>query len=176
MKSRIIYRIRQFWQAIWISPPTTEQLAVAQSILTTSQMNLFMQMQASEQNHSLRVLRTIQDQGDTNPDLLVAALLHDVGKIRYPLRLWERVFIVLGKKMFPNKSKHWGQAPPRGWRRPFVVAEQHPLWGGDLCLGAGTAPMAVTLIKRHQEKSGSTSSNQLEDHLLSILQKADDLN
>ena len=138
-------------------------------------MTLFTQLQASEQNHSLRVLREIQNRGEANPDLLVAALLHDIGKIRYPLRLWERVFIVLGKKFFPRRVKVWGQAKPRGWVRPFVVAAQHPLWGGDLALEVDTAPQAVSLIRRHQDKRHQRASDKIEDHLLSVLQNADNL-
>jgi len=174
-KPSIFYRAWQFWQTLWASPLTTEQLEPARSVLTDSQMKLFTQMQASEQNHSLRVLRAIQKQGETNPDLLVAALLHDVGKIRYPLRLWERVFIVLGKKFFPERSAVWGQMKPQSWSRPFVVAAQHPLWGGELALEAGTTPQAVRLIRHHQNKSANPTVDQTEAHLLSVLQNADNL-
>ena len=158
----LIYRAWQFWRSLWPSPPAPEELAAARSILTDSQMKLFIQLQASEQNHSLRVLREIQHQGETNPDLLVAALLHDVGKIRYPLRLWERIFIVLGKKLFPERIAAWGRDKPQGWARPFVVAAQHPLWGGDLALEADTAPQVVQLIRRHQDKLPPTTANQHE--------------
>jgi hypothetical protein len=173
--SSLIYRVRQFWLAVQSTAPTAKQLAPAQQILTASQMNLFTQMQASEQNHSLRVLQTIQNQGESNPDLHVAALLHDVGKTRYPLHLWERVFVVVGKKLFAQIAKKWGQGEPRGWKRPFVVAEQHPLWGWELALEAGTTPLAAKLIRRHQEKNANPTTNQLEEHLLSILQNADNL-
>lgn len=174
-KPAIFYRGWQFWQVLWASAPTPEQLAPARAILTDSQMKLFRQLQVSEQNHSLRVLRAIQKQGENNPDLLVAALLHDVGKIRYPLRVWERVFIVLGKKLFPKRSTVWGQSKPQGWSRPFVVAAQHPLWGGELALEAGTAPQAVRLIRHHQDKTTNPTADQTEAYLLSVLQNADNL-
>ena len=36
-----------------------------------------------------------REQGEENPDLLTAALLHDSGKTRTPLRIWERVVVVI---------------------------------------------------------------------------------
>ncbi len=172
----IFYRVRQFWLAVRSPAPTTEELAIAQEVLNPSEMALFTQMQASEQTHSLQVLKTIQERGQTHPDLLTAALLHDVGKIRYPLRLWERVFIVLGNKFIPRLTKTWGDSAPRGWRRPFVVADQHPLWGAELTTEAGTTPLAASLIRRHQETLPSNQDNSLEDRLLSILRHADNQN
>lgn len=171
--NNIFYRLEQFWLAVRSPAPTTEELEIAQEVLTPSQMALFSQMQASEQTHSLRILKTLQEQGETNPDLMIAALLHDVGKIRYPLRLWERVFIVLGDKFIPRYTKSWGNSVPRGWRRPFVVAAQHPLWGADLALEAGTTPLAASLIRYHQEIHPGNNPNTLEDRLLSALQHAD---
>ena len=171
--NNITYRLRQFWLAVRSPAPTTEELAIAQEVLTPPQMALFTQMQASEQTHSLQVLRTIKKQGEGHPDLLTAALLHDVGKIRYPLHIWERVFIVLGTNFFSGIAKTWGDSAPRGWRRPFVVAAQHPLWGADLALEAGTTPQAASLIRRHQEKTPPDHQDSLEDRLLSILKSAD---
>ena len=153
--------------------PTTDQLASAQEILSPTQMELFTHMQVSEQIHSLRVLRTLLEQGETHSDLLVAGLLHDVGKIRFPLRIWERVFIVLGKKLTPRYLKNWGNSIPRGWRRPFVMAEQHPLWGANLALEVGTTLLAASLIRRHQEICPLNHSTSLEDRLLSTLKNAD---
>jgi len=169
----IFYRLRQFWLALSAPTLTSEQLALAKEVLNSSQMALFTQMQASEQIHSLQVLKTIQELGDRHQDLMIAALLHDVGKIRYPLRLWERVFIVLGKKIFPRLVITWGNSIPRGWRRPFVVAEQHPLWGADMALEAGTTPLAISLIRRHQETQPINNPSTLEDRLLSTLKSAD---
>lgn len=108
----------------------------------------------------------------TNHDLWVAALLHDVGKIRYPLNLWERIEVVLFNSMMPGKAQDWGQAEPVGWRKPFVVALQHPGWGADLAERAGATPMTVALIRRHQEKTGVDTGNpdNIENQLLKQLQ------
>jgi hypothetical protein len=139
-------------------------------------MALFTRLQPSEQNHGLRVLQTLQNQGENHLDLLVAALLHDVGKTCYPLRIWERVVIVLGKQFFPNRMKQWGRAQTSSWKRPFVVASEHPSWGAELARKASASPLAVYLIREHQNDHPPEASNPLVKRLLSALQVADHQN
>jgi len=173
--ARLLYRTRQFWQALK-SPPALEDFELIQSILTPPQLGLFRQMQASEQAHSLRVLRALITQGETQGDLLVAALLHDVGKSRVRLRLWERVAIVLVKALCPGCVKRWGEGPPANWRRAFVVSARHPDWGAQMAVDAGASPLTAALIRRHQEDwpGAAGGSESLEDRLLSTLVAVDD--
>ena len=171
--SQVWYRTRQFWLAWRAEPPFDSELTAARSVLTTEQMNLFLLLQPSEQIHALRVLQTIQLQGESDPDLQTAALLHDIGKARAPLKLWERVVIVLGKRFFPRRAWSWGQGKPQGWKRPFVVAEQHPTWGGEMTAKVGLSPVAISLIRRHQTSDALDPARREEDRLLSILQAAD---
>lgn len=178
--SRFLYRSRQFWHAI--SNRTSQQdVELIKSVLTDPQIELFQRMQPSEQAHSLVVLNALLQQGEQNPDLLVAALLHDVGKSRAPLRIWERVMIVVVGAVCKGCLQKWGKMEHteaehiRGWRRAFIVAEQHPAWGADLAAACGTSPLATALIDRHQERLSSGANTQ-EDILLSKLQAVDDLN
>ena len=67
-----------------------------------------------------------------------------------------------------------GQRLP-AWQRPLVAARQHADWGAELAEQAGASPLAVALIRRHQQKVVLTDSN-LEDGLLSKLQAVDDQN
>jgi hypothetical protein len=62
-----------------------------------------------------------------------------------------------------------------GWRRAFIVAEQHPIWGADLAAECGTSQLAVSLIARHQEQIPPEASS-MEDILLRKLQAVDDNN
>jgi hypothetical protein len=175
---RLFYRAHQFWLAL-SAKPDPAGLEAARGVLTLVQMALFIAMPPSEQRHALKVLQKLLRQGESHPDLLVAALLHDVGKQRHPLHLLERVVIVLGQKLFPQKARHWGAEPPDGlhslpaWQRPFVVAAQHPAWGAQMACEAGVSRLGQALIRRHQEQAGG-DSRTLEDILLSKLQAVDD--
>ena len=185
---RILYRMRQFWLAL-NAAPDVQDLAAAAEVLSPAQMAMFQQMQSSEQAHSLWIFRQLRQRPaeqdlEAQHDLLVAALLHDVGKSRHPLRLWERVAIVLGKAFFPQQVHQWGLQSPVGWKRPFVIATQHPAWGAEMAAQAGASPLAVMLVRRHQDDLDTVVAGEepvLEDQnervlfrLLRLLQRFDE--
>jgi hypothetical protein len=180
--SRLLYRTRQFWMAL--NPAATHaDLEILATLLNGGQIGLFQRMQSSEQAHSLRVLQALLERGERDKDLCVAALLHDVGKTRYPLRLWERIWIVLALATCPDCVQRWGQDRDgqlervAWWQKAFVVAAQHPRWGAEMANEAGVSPLAVELIRRHQEKLPSPARREIthEETLLLILQSVDDL-
>ncbi len=191
MNINVGYRARQFWAAMRATPDPAN-LQMAQTYLTARQMKLFESMQPSEQAHSLQVFKQLYDQAGQDPaqmekdypDLLVAALLHDVGKSCQPLHLWERVLIVLGRAFFPRQARQWGQprvaveAGTKGkqswleWRRPFIIAEQHPRWGAELAADAGASPLAISLILHHQQEITAPPTT-LEERFLLKLQSVD---
>jgi len=173
---RILYRARQFWNAVF-SAPSLEDLETICPLLNPAQMALFRELHRSEQVHSIRVMRAVMATSDgfsveQRKYLIQAALLHDVGKNNYPLRLWERVLIVLAKAFAPNRVLDWGVGEPRGWRRAFVIARQHPVWGAQMAAEAGASPLAVSLIQRHQDLL-SDADEALEDQLVRLLRSAD---
>jgi hypothetical protein len=173
---RMFYRLRQLWETMF-ARPTAPDLTLAQDVLAPPLMALFLRLQPSEQAHSLRILRLLLEQGENHLDLLVAALLHDVGKSRYPLHVWERILIVVGKALLPKQARRWGQGQPRGWQRAFVIAEQHPAWGAEMAGGAGASPLTVSLIRNHQEIPPPvhfSEGPQIENLLLHRLQSLDD--
>ena len=174
---RIAYRVQQFWHTL-TAKPDQDDLTLAEKLLSPALLNLFMQMQASEQAHSISIARQLLEDDQVDNDLIIAALLHDVGKSRYPLRLWERTIIVVGNRLFPTKASQWGQGAPAGWRRAFVVAAQHPAWGAEMVAQAGASPMVVAIVRRHQDQIGLDAETvggdrSLEDQLVYKLQLID---
>ncbi len=170
---RARYRVAQFARHLWPAPLTPAERAEVQRVLPPPLAALFWRMTRAEQAHSLRVLRAL-DRPEP-PELLQAALLHDVGKTCAPLSLSGRVAVVLARRALPALAQHWQQAEPAGWRRPFVTAARHAEWGADLAAQAGAAPLAVALIRRHQAPA-PRPPRSAEDELLYALQLADDDN
>ena len=168
------YRFRQGVRALgsWLRPVDD---ALAEQHLSPALAALYRQMRRSERQHSLRVLHSLIAAGHTDPDLLVAALLHDVGKIRTHFFLPEKVLVVLVKAATPTLYRRWGSGPARGWRRPFAVSVQHPAWGAEMVAAAGGSPLAVELIRRHADALDSADRTHA-DRLLRALQGVDDLN
>ena len=168
-----VYRVGQFWHYWRNAPLNRAAQTQVDSILPSPELRaLFRQMSPGEQRHSLTVLKQVDAQyPSAPPELRQAALLHDVGKTVAPLNIVERVWVVVGRKLFSHTWQRWGQGQPRSWRKAFVVACQHARWGADLAAQAGAGPLVSNLIRRHQ--TPVTRSATLEDELLKHLQAAD---
>ena len=169
------YRLWQFWQivtAVPLVPSAREEVA---AILTVDEMKLFERLSLNDQWHSYRVMKMLQAAGYEQTPLLVAALLHDVGKTRLPLSVWQRSLIVLASILLPRQTAVWGQGDAVGWKRPFAVKVQHPAWSAAMATAVGSHPLAVRLMQRHQEPILPEDSSE-EAELLRLLQWADDQN
>jgi hypothetical protein len=165
--SRIAYRSRQFWSFL-TGPRSQVRTETLLPYLAPSQIALFCHMRAAEQVHGFHVFEQLKSNGQSNPDLLAAALLHDVGKIMYPPTLLERVAVVLGHRFLRRQSARWSEGKPTGFRRPFVVAAHHAEWGADLARQAGASRRTVELIFRHHDPGPGG------DPQLAALQAADE--
>ncbi len=166
------YRVWQFGRLLSARMPP-EALAEVSVVLPPPLFELFARMTPADQFHSYGVRQMLIERGQTNPDLLTAALLHDVGKIKIPLRVWERVLIVFAFKFFRPAAIRWGRGQLAPVTRSFVVAVQHAAWGAEMVHAAGGNTAVVELIRRHQDKIESQGG--LSD-LLKALQSADNLN
>ncbi len=167
------YRIKQGLRAL-VAFARPVDMETARCHLAPPLMSLFLQMRRSEQQHSLAVLRTLHAAGHVEPDLMAAALLHDVGKSRAPFHLWDRVLVVLVKAACPRCAARWGKGPPVGWRRPFAVAVQHAEWGAEMLRAAGAPARVVQLVARHDRFRGAPTNET--ERLVAALRAADEAN
>ena len=83
-----------------------------------------------------------------------AALLHDVAKSTGGVTLFHRIAVVLIKIARPDWAARLTQTPApdrANLRYPFWAHANHPQQGAEMAAAAGCDPLAVTLIRRHQE-------------------------
>lgn len=160
-------RLRQGLAALLAFALPLDHALVAQH-LTPDLQDCFDRLRRSEQLHSLRVLRALQRQGDVPPELAAAALLHDVGKTRWPFPLWQRVLVVLLPALAPGLANELARGDETNLlARPFLLQQQHPAWGAQLARAAGASERVVTLIESHAQPPG-------DDQWLARLQAADE--
>jgi HD domain len=132
--------------------------------LTGPQLALFDGMHVADRRHGLDVVATLRSEGVTDPEVLLAGLLHDAGKGR--TGVWPRVIHALGQA--------YGSWIPRlaGVLPPIDVAlarlRDHAEVSASMARAAGCSPRTVELI-RHQEAPIDPEAGRL-------LQLADEAN
>ncbi len=171
------YRLGQFGRALDFRVPHRDR-ALAAALLTPAQLAAFHLMGSPDRRHAARVTRALQDAGARDPDLLVAALLHDLGKVdaagRGRVRLPHRVSKVLLARLAPWLWRWAGGRARRGPTRGYYLLQQHPALGAAWAARLGVSPRACALIAAHQEGPGRSVG--VDATLLRQLRAADDRN
>lgn len=170
------YRLRQGLRAL-ISFARPVDLALVDRYLSPAEKALFLRLRRSEQIHSLNVLRAVLAQAPETPSALAAAaLLHDVGKVRYPLRVAQKTTLVLVRAAAPRFFRQMSAGDPhKRARRPFIAHVRHPEWSAELLAEAGSSPEVVWLARHHADPAERHADHPLFP-LLKRLQAADDTN
>jgi len=114
--------------------------------LTDLQLALFDGMHVADRRHGLDVVATLRAEGVTDPEVLLAGLLHDAGK--GPTGIWPRVAYSLGQRYGSWVWRVAGVLPPFG--AALTRLRDHAEVSASLSRAAGCSPRTVELI-RHQD-------------------------
>jgi predicted HD phosphohydrolase len=149
-------------------------LALARRHLSVREFEAFRSMARSEQLHSLQVLHCALKADPAAPSALIAAaLLHDVGKSRYRLSVWQKTLAVIVEAFAPGLSRRLSEDDTiTFWRAPFIVRRRHASWSGEMLRACGSDATVIWLVEHHQEDAVNFREHRHYD-LLRNLQVAD---
>ncbi len=152
--ARAPYRIGQLGRALapWVA---ARDRALAEAMLAPAQLAAFRLMSPTDQRHAVRVARHLLHEGLCDPDLLVAALLHDLGKVDPAalgrVRLLHRVTKVVLTKVAPGLWWRVSTQTGRGLLRGYYLLRHHPTLGAVWAARLGVSERACALIAAHQD-------------------------
>lgn len=129
--------------------------AILAATLSGPQSEAFRRLPVHDQAHLCRVYRALRDDGMDDPDLLTAALLHDLGKIdaggRSQVRLVDRIARVVIARVAPPLLRRLARLPAPGWRRGLALAVHHPALGAERAADLGCSDRTCWLIAHHHD-------------------------
>jgi hypothetical protein len=168
------YRVGQFLRHLAPRRLDEGEWREVGQVLRQGELALFSRFGPADQRHSLEVMRSLRAGRPGDPDLLAAALLHDVGKTRIRLGVLERSLAVLIGGIAPGLARRWGRGQPAGLRKAFAARAQHADWGATMAQAAGSTARVVRLIQHHQDShQPPLAAEEIEQ--LRLLRQADDL-
>ena len=156
-------KTRQFRAHLRARVSPLERAALA-SWASPAQLEVFDAMHVADRRHGLDVVATLRAEGASDPELLLAGLLHDAGK--GDTGIWPRVAYSLGQHYGSWAWTAAGIVP--GWSAALERLREHAEASAAIAAAAGCSPRTVELI-RHQDAP-------LDDAAGRLLQLADDAN
>jgi hypothetical protein len=142
----------------------TEERSALDDWLTPAQLAVFDGMHVADRRHGLDVTATLRVGGVTDPEVLIAGLLHDAAK--GDTGIWPRVAHSLGQQ-YGTWIWRVARIVP-GWSAVIDRLRDHAAASADLALAAGCSPRTADLI-RHQDAPIDPDAGRL-------LQLADEAN
>jgi hypothetical protein len=139
-----VHRVEQFFGHLR-AEVGADEVARAHAWLPAEARSLFDGMPIADRRHALDVVARLTDAQHDDPDLLVAALLHDVAK-GHRMRLWHRVGGVLLAALAPRLLARLASPDPRSWRHPFHLYLHHAALSAEVAARAGCSPRTVAFI------------------------------
>jgi putative nucleotidyltransferase with HDIG domain len=159
----VTYRVGQFMAALASSrdPQVDKRL---DDLLTNERQRVLLQrLSAFDRRHHLDVYTRLRSTGCDDDDILMAALLHDVGKAdeRGRVRLGHRVVRVLLAKSTPSVLHRLCVADLPGPMHGLFLAHHHARLGADLARSTGVSERCAWLIERHEDRETAQRDTEL---------------
>lgn len=180
---KVFQRIKQYRLATK-AQIDMKDVAFIRRYLTKQEQILFYRMSTADQCHSLNVaykltkkLKDIEifqkEPIGNKKEAIVAALLHDIGKIEAPFSLFSRSLYVLSKGLIKRLNAQFiykiGRSPNSSkLLRNFYVLTFHAQIGADILKTISNNEFVLKLILRHQEPI-----NDSDPLILNLLKAAD---
>jgi hypothetical protein len=164
-------RVRQFFAALAARRHPPDE-SPAWQVLTADQLALFRRMSPEDRSHGLEVLRLLRTDGNLDPILLQAGLLHDVGKADSGVGLPHRILrVLLARRARP--LWHELSRSRVGFRESFWVLANHPEIGADRLAASGAERELVELVRYHESESPAAWSGTPQSARHAALASAD---
>lgn len=155
------HRVRQFLEAN--RPPSAEDFALARGFLDGALLGLFEAQHPRDIRHAAATARWLLDRGHDDRGLILAALLHDVGK--GDQRPMDRVIYVLASTS--RTARLLARADSKAVIRQAVHRSlYHSEAGAAMLAAAGAPPPVVELTRLHHAPTPGAG-------VLALLQQAD---
>lgn len=164
-------RVRQGVAALSTFPNAAVDRRLRTLLGDERQWALLARLSTFDRAHHLAVYDALVADGCRDPDILRAALLHDVGKAdgRQRVRLPHRVVKVVGERWQSRRVIRLARRDAGWLRHGLWLAIHHPLVGSGQVAAAGASRRVCDLIRWHEDAERAS-----RDAGLALLQRADD--
>lgn len=154
-------RIRQFILCLF-SALSLQDLEYIDEKLDNSIKYDFLRLSNYEKKHSILVAQAVEKEIKNDPDLVLAALLHDIGKVKHHINIIEKSIFVVLDHLTEGKLKKYDR------NKSINIFYNHGEIGYDILKNTRYNNRILYLVKDHHNKSVTNDD-------LNIIRKFDDI-